>query len=66
MSIDEIADHFSDKYIKSLSMEKPEKLRSIIFQAVQAGMSDAYQRGWEAGKDHGEETGYAQACNLIR
>lgn len=53
MTIDEIADTFVAKYVNSLTTDKPEKLRSIIWQAVQAGMADAYSRGREDGYEHG-------------
>lgn len=57
MSIDEIADTFSVKYINSLFTDKPENLRSIIWQAVQAGMADAYGRGRADGYQHGFNDG---------
>lgn len=53
MNIDDIADNFSEKYIKSLSTAKPENLRSLIWQAVNVGMQDAYERGLEKGFEKG-------------
>lgn len=47
--IDEIVEHAIDRAQRSL-VNGNLNLKSVIYQAVQAGMAEAYARGMETGK----------------